>query len=392
MNGGALLLTGGRVVTPSAVVDGWVLVRAGRIAEVGEGPISSDDDAPGGLAAGVEIVDLGGAYLLPGFIDLHVHGGGGATFDEGADSVRTGLAVHRAHGTTRSMVSLITGTVDGMTGAVAAAARVAAADSSVLGIHLEGPFLAPSRRGAHDPTLLLDPDPSVLDRLLAAGDGHVRVVTLAPELPGGLDLVRRLVDAGVHAAVGHSDSGYDAARAAFYAGADLVTHAFNGMRPLHHRDPGIIVAAMDADVVMEVINDGAHLHDATVRMLRRVAPGRLALITDAMGAAGSHDGMYRLGSFDVLVVDGVARLAGADSIAGSTLTMNVAVRRAVFDVGLDLLDAVNAASLVPARLLGLDGEFGSIAPGLAADMVVADDGLNLRAVMSDGQWVDERRP
>ncbi len=266
-------------------------------------------------------------------------------------------------------------------------------DPTCSGLHLEGPFLSAERRGVHNPAALIDPASALLDALLEAGSGLVRVITLAPEKVGGLEAVRHLVAAGVHAAVGHSDAGYDMARAAFDAGADLVTHAFNGMRPLHHRDPAIIGAAIDAgDVVLEVINDGVHLHNATVRLLRRASPGRLALITDAMAGAAASDGRYALAGFDVDVRDGVARLVDGDTIAGSTLTMDVAVQRAVTEVGMSLLEASRAASLVPATLLGVADRYGSLVPGHAADFVVLGPDLDLRAVMVDGRWVDERRP
>ncbi len=340
-----------------------------------------------------EIVDLRGGTLLPGFIDLHIHGGGGGTFDDGAAGIEVGLAAHRAHGTTRSLVSLVTAPFDAMAGTVRAAAEAVVGRSDVLGLHLEGPFLSAERRGVHNPAALIDPAPAALDALLEAGSGLVRVITVAPEKIGGLEAVRHLVAAGVHAAVGHSDAGYDVARAAFDAGADLVTHAFNGMRPLHHRDPAIIGAAIDAgDVVLEVINDGVHLHNATVRLLRRASPGRLALITDAMAGAAAPDGRYALAGFPVDVRDGVARLVDGDSIAGSTLTMDVAVQRAVTEVGMSLLEASRAASLVPATLLGVADRHGSVAPGQAADFVVLGTDLDLRAVMVDGRWVDERRP
>ncbi|SDO99910.1 N-acetylglucosamine 6-phosphate deacetylase [Nakamurella panacisegetis] len=371
-------LTGGRVVTPDGVVDGAVVIDGEHIARIG-------------VAEG-EILDVTGRLVLPGFIDLHVHGGGGATFDDGAASIATGLATHRANGTTRSLVSLVTAPAAQMLGTIGVAAEFAAGHPGVLGLHLEGPFLSVDRRGVHDPASLLMPDPALLQRFLQAGAGQVAVVTLAPELPGGLDLVRQLVAAGVHAAVGHSDAGYDVARQAFAAGADLVTHAFNGMRPLHHRDPSIIGAAMDAGVVLEAINDGVHLHPATVRLLRSIAPGRVALITDAMGATCSADGMYKLGAFDVRVAGGEARLVSDGTIAGSTLTMAVAVQRAVQQVGLSLVEAANAASLVPATLLGVDDRFGSVRPGRAADLVITDAELNVQAVLQDGAWVDDRRP
>ena len=377
---GSTWLHGGRIVTPTGVVDGGVLVDGGLVVGVVDG------GAPSPAAAAAETIDLAGAFVLPGFIDLHVHGGGGATFDDGAEAIAVGLAAHRAQGTTRSLVSLVTAPVDDLIAAIGAAAGYAAGDPSVLGLHLEGPFLSPERRGVHDPRLLKDPDPALLDRFLQAGNGAVRVVTIAPELPGGLDLVRQLGRAGVLAAVGHSDAGYDLALRAFRAGAALVTHAFNGMRPLHHRDPGIIGAAGTAGVVLEAINDGVHVHDATVALLHAIAPGRVALVTDAMGATCAADGTYRLGSFDVNVRHGRARLADG-TIAGSTLTMAVAVQRAVATVGMSVVDAANAASLVPATVLGVADRFGSIRPGRAADLVVADPDLRVTGVMAGGRWV-----
>lgn len=376
-------LHGGRIVTPTGVVDGGVLIDGDSIVGVVDA---------GGPTTGVfdEIIDLASAFVLPGFIDLHVHGGGGATFDDGAEAIATGLATHRAQGTTRSLVSLVTAPADEMVTAIGAAAGYAAGDPSVLGLHLEGPFLSPQRRGVHDPRSLRTPDPALLDRLIEAGNGTVRVVTVAPELPGGLDLIRQLGRAGIVAAVGHSDAGYDVALQAFRAGAGLVTHAFNGMRPLHHRDPGIIGAAMTAGVVLEAINDGVHLQDATVALLHAIAPGRLALVTDAMGATCAADGSYRLGAFDVEVRDGQARLADG-TIAGSTLTMAVAVRRAVRDVGLGLVEAANAASLVPATVLGVADRFGSIRPGRAADLVVTDSDLQVTGVLAGGRWVRKPR-
>ncbi len=375
----SLRLHGAQVVTPTGVVDrGTIVVRDGSIAHVG-GP---DLTAP---AVG-DSVDLSGLVVLPGFIDLHVHGGGGATFDDGGESIATGLAAHRHQGTTRSLVSLVTAPVKDMECNIAAAAEYAATDPTVLGLHLEGPFLSVDRRGVHDPRSLLVPDPTVLQRFLDVGAGRVAMVTVAPELSGGLDLVRQLVSSDVVAAVGHSDAGYDIAMQAFEAGAGVVTHAFNGMRPLHHRDPAIIGAAMDAGAVLEAINDGVHLHPATVRLLRSIAPGRVALITDAMGATCASDGLYKLGAFDVHVHDGEARLADG-TIAGSTLTMGLAVQRAVRLVGMSLVEASNAVSLVPATVLGVADRFGSIQVGRAADLVVVDPHLNVRAVMVAGGWV-----
>jgi N-acetylglucosamine-6-phosphate deacetylase len=367
-----------RIVTADGIVDGTVTVEDAMITSAAAGAGPADLTWPG--------------LLLPGFVDLHVHGGGGSSFDDGRAAIAAGLAVHRAHGTTRSLVSLVTAAVPDMVAAIGEAAGYASGDPGVLGLHLEGPFLSEARRGVHRPEALLDPDPAVLDTLLAAGAGRVRVVTVAPERPGGLDLVRRLVAAGIHAAVGHSDADYAQARAAFDAGADLVTHACNGMRPLHHRDPAILGAAMDSPgVVLEVIDDGVHLHPATVRLLRAIAPGRLALITDAMAATGAPDGAYALAGWPVQVTGGVARLADG-TIAGSTLTLDRAVAQAVSVVGMEMPEAVAAASVVPARLLGVDDRYGSIAVGRAADLVFTDGDLRVAAVLADGRWVDDRRP
>jgi len=413
----SVLLRNGRIVTPTAVLHGGsVRVVDGRITEVAPAPaesswaesssaepsgaapswaesnsVESSGAAPTAADPGVPVVDLRGGTVLPGLVELHVHGGGGGGFDNGTKAIATGLATHRANGSTAGLISLVTAPPDQMVASIAAAAEYAAGDPGVLGLHLEGPFLSPHRRGVHDPRALQNPDPVLLQRLLDAGRGAVRVITLAPELSGGLELVRRIVGAGVRVAVGHSDADYDVALQAFRAGADLVTHAFNGMRPLHHRDPSIIGAAMDAEVVFEAVNDGVHLHPATVRLLHDIAPGRVALITDAMEAAGAADGSYRLGAFEVQVRGGEARLADG-TIAGSTLTMAVAVQRAVQQVGMSLLEAVNAGSLVPALYLGVDSDHGSIRPGRCADLVFTDATLQLRAVMRGGEWVDERRP
>ncbi|MTD14329.1 N-acetylglucosamine-6-phosphate deacetylase [Nakamurella sp. YIM 132087] len=383
-----MVLTSHCIVTPEGPVDGWLSVKGGVIDGLGPG-------RPPAVSSNDEVLHLSGR-LLPGFIDLHVHGAGGASFDDGAAQIHDAVAVHRSHGTTGTLVSLVTAPLSDLRIAIAAAGAAAAADPRILGLHLEGPFLSPDRAGVHEPTALIHPTPAAVDQLLEAGEGRIRAVTVAPELPGGAAAVRQLVVARVHAAIGHSDAGYDVARAAFDDGADLVTHAFNAMRPLHHRDPAIVGAAADAgDVVLEVINDGVHLHPGTVRLLQTLAPDRIALITDAMAAAGGSDGCYHLGRAEVSVEAGVARLTSGPAvgaIAGSTLTMDAALRHAVCEVGVDLTAAAAAASTVPARLLGLDGSIGALAVGLRADVVVMDDDLAIEAVLLDGAWADDRRP
>jgi N-acetylglucosamine-6-phosphate deacetylase len=270
-----------------------------------------------------------------------------------------------------------------------------AGEGVIAGIHLEGPFLSAVRCGAQDPRHMAVPDVAAFERLQAAAAGHLRVITIAPELPGAVGLIKAAARAGVTAAVGHTDATADIALAAVDAGATHATHLFNGMRPLHHREPGPAGALLDRDeVTCEVIADGAHLHDTVIRLAARAAgPGRLVLITDAMAAAGMPDGSYRLGSMQVDVAHGVARLTGggpgakAGAIAGSTATMADVVRHAV-RAGLPVTAVAAAASTTPARVLGLGERTGALRPGLDADLVVCDEEFRLRAVMRQGEWLD----
>lgn len=376
------VLSGARVVSGDEVFDpGWVRVEGGRIAKVGSGPASASD-----------ATDLGGAWLVPGFVDIHVHGGGGASFCDGdPDQARRAAEFHLAHGSTTVIASLVTASAGSLLDSVRMLASLAD-DGVIAGIHLEGPYLATARCGAHDPALLRVPDPDELAGLLDAGRRTVRQVTVAPELPGALDVIKLIADAGAVAAVGHTDATYVQARAGFDAGATLATHLYNGMRPVHHREPGVVTAALSGErVAVELINDGVHLHPAIVRdTFARAGAGRVALVTDAMTAAGVGDGEYELGGRRVVVTDGVARLVGGDAIAGSTLTMDVALRRAVREAGVSMADAVRAAATTPARVLGLD-RVGAIAAGQQADLVVLDDDLGVQHVMRRGRWASTSR-
>lgn len=331
-----------------------------------------------------EAVDGGGAYLTPGFVDIHGHGGGGASFDDGAEAIATARAVHRAHGTTRAVLSLVTASIDDLVARVGVIADLAERDATILGSHLEGPFLDVGHKGAHTEGLLRAPDAESVARLVDAGRGTVRQVTLAPELPGGLAATAQFVAAGVAVAVGHTNATEDEAAAAFDAGATLLTHAFNTMPGIHHRAPGPIVAAMrDERVTLELIADGFHVHPHVIALAFAQAPGRIALITDAMAAAGAADGHYELGGLAVTVIDGAARLDVGGAIAGSTLTQDAALRLVVAG-GLPLPAAVAALTTVPARAIGAEGRYGSLRPGAAADAVMLDDQLNVTGVWVDG--------
>jgi N-acetylglucosamine-6-phosphate deacetylase len=384
---GSVLLAGGRVVTPEGVLNpGWIRVNGNLIGAVGPG------DARDELAHGLPVIDLRGHWVFPGFVDVHVHGGGGASFTEGsADDARDAAAYHQKHGSTTMLASLVTAPLAELEARAAILAGLA--DEGVIaGLHLEGPFLSAARCGAQDPRHMLAPDVAVFERLRSAARGHLRIITLAPELPGAAEVIRAAVRAGVTVAVGHTDATAEVTSAAVDTGATHATHLFNGMRPWHHREPGAAGALLDREeVTCEVVADGVHLHDMTIRLAARAAgPGRLVLVTDAMAAAGMPDGSYRLGSRRVEVAGGVARLVGEagdpGAIAGSTATMAAVVRHAVA-AGLPVPEAAAAASTTPARVLGLGDRTGALRPGLAADLVVYDDGFRLDGVMRNGQWL-----
>jgi len=376
----ALLLAGGRVVTPGGVIpDAWVHVEGDTIVSVAER--RPDAEAP--------VVDLDGAWLLPGYIDLHVHGGGGHNVAASPEAMDAAVAYHRARGTTATLVSLVTAPVEELVAqagwAAALTRRGPTPRGCVLGSHLEGPFLSPRRRGAQNAAHMIAPDVGILERLIEAGEGALRMVTLAPELEGALALIPRLRARGIIAAIGHSDADYEQARAAIRAGARHATHLFNGMGPLHHRSPGLVGAALEAGIPCELINDGRHVHPAVIALVWRMIDCPV-LITDAIDATGVGDGTFDLGGLAVHVQDGEARLASTHSLAGSTLTMDEALRRAVLDSEVPIERAAAAAATNPARVLGLEDRLGSIAAGRRADLVVLDDGLRVRRVMAAGAW------
>jgi N-acetylglucosamine-6-phosphate deacetylase len=372
-----------RRITDGEIVAGsWVLLEDSRITDAGTGSWSGTVAGQG--VAGIREVNAAGAYLVPGFVDMHCHGGGGGSFDDGDTS--RGPLTHLAHGTTSLLGSLVTNPLETLEAALRRLVSDAPANASVKGFHLEGPFLAASHCGAHSPGFLVPPTVEAVDRLVQASGGLLRQVTIAPELDPGFAAIRRLADHKVAVAVGHTDADYDTARAAFDAGASILTHAFNAMNGLHHRAPGPVAAAFDSThVTLEVIADGHHVHDAMLRLAFQAAPGRVALITDAMAAAGCGDGSYHLGSLPVEVNDGVARLPHGGPIAGSTLTMDAALRRAVA-AGIPLPEAVAAATSVPARAAGLDlGGVGTIAVGSQADLILLDQDLRPHRIWRAGE-------
>ncbi|QIP88625.1 N-acetylglucosamine-6-phosphate deacetylase [Streptomyces sp. Tu 2975] len=370
-------MAGARVVLPTGTVDnGRVVVEGTKIVTEAS-------------AAEADVHDLSGHWVVPGFVDIHNHGGGGASFTSGtAEDVLHGVMTHRRHGTTTLVASTVTGDMDFLAHRAGFLSELVE-QGDLAGIHFEGPFISPCRKGAHSEELLRDPDPAEVRKLIDAARGTAKMVTLATELPGGIDSVRLLAEHGVIAAIGHTDATYEQTREAIDAGATVATHLFNAMPALGHRAPGPIAALLeDERITVELINDGTHLHPAALELaFRSAGAARVAFITDAMDAAGFGDGRYQLGPLEVEVKDGVARLVEGHSIAGSTLTLDTAFKRAVTVDRIPVEDVVTAISANPAKLLGAYDRVGSLDPGKDADLVVLDADFALKGVMRRGEWV-----
>ena len=400
------LLTASRVVTSQGVHSpGWVRCEGAIIAAVGSGELPSDGPASSAL----DRRNLGEVTLVPGFVDAHVHGGGGASYPEVApahfdrldEQVPALIArnAHLAHGTTSTIASLVTASPEALLDQVRALVPLVE-DGTLRGIHLEGPWLSHARKGAHEERELRAPELSEIEALLGAARGAIRMVTIAPELPGALAAIERFVATGVVVAIGHTDANFEQTQRGIDAGATVATHLFNAMPALLHRAPGPVLALLeDERVTLELVADGVHLHPELVRWVERsTGTSRVMLVTDAMAAAASEDGEYRLGALEVEVRGGVATLAGTDTIAGSTATMDALFRQraaaeaqegaggesnagaAAYADDASLVAAVRLTATNPARALGLD-DVGDIAVGKRADLVVLDADLMPREVI-----------
>jgi N-acetylglucosamine-6-phosphate deacetylase len=385
----------GHLVTPDAEIpDGVVAVENDMI--VYAGTVGEWRQRQPGAALPEPV-----GTVLPGLVDIHCHGGGGKAVTTTDADEAAAVAVHHAqHGTTSLMASLVTAPRDVLLDQVRALLPLVSS-GELAGLHLEGPFLSPARCGAQSPEFLIAPDIGLADELLAAGDGAIKVMTLAPELTAAPDVATRLCEAGVTVALGHSDASYTEFRQALRAldGLGLVTHLGNGMPAFHHRSVGPVgaslVEAAAGHAVVEVIGDGVHVDPGFVALVFAIAAtGSVVLVTDAMAAAGMSDGDYELGAQRVQVRDGVARLSGESapqsaqtSIAGGTSHLVEVVARTVREAGVPLVDAVTAASRTPARVLGVAGQCGALEAGLRADLVVVDADLRPVRVMRRGQWL-----
>lgn len=368
------------VVTGSAVLSpGWVSWSGDQILAVGEGTPPSVDH------------DLGDVVVVPGFVDMHVHGGGGGDFTAVyPQSAQRAVTAHRQHGTTSSLASLVSASARDLRRSVSMLAELVQ-DRILLGVHLEGPWISPGQCGAHDPATLREPDPADIEALMTSASGAIAMVTIAPELPGGIKAIKQVLSYGAVVAIGHTNATYDLTRHAIDAGATVATHLGNCMAPVHHRAPGPITALLeDPRVTVEVIADGVHVHPAIYRQISALAgPDRVALVTDAIAATGLGDGEFHLGAMEISVRAGVARLRGTDTIAGSTATMDRVFARAVVasSAAEPLLAAVQQTSTNPARTLGVSN-VGAIATGYLADLaVLSSSSYDLTGVLSRGRWL-----
>lgn len=395
-----LALRGTAVLEQGLVPDALVLCAGERI--LWAGPAAH---APAELLPEDDRVLEHDGLILPGLVDLHCHGGGGASFpdSEGAEEMLAAVLEHRRHGTTSLVASLVTADAATLREKVAQLAGLHR-DGEIAAIHLEGPFLSEARRGAQNPDHLTDGDPALVRELAEIAGGALATMTVAPEAAGADEVIDALAGSGAVPSLGHTDGGSaEMTRAVDRSIAALrrrrgrsplptATHLFNGMRPIHHRDPGPALAALDAasrgEMVVEVIADGVHLDARTVaHVFALAAEDHVVLVTDAMAAAGMADGRYRLGALDVTVEEGVATLTEGGAIAGGTAHLVEVLRHAVLEAGVELVAAVRAASTVPARVLGLEDEIGSLAAGRRADVLMVDRALRPVTVLRGGREV-----
>jgi N-acetylglucosamine-6-phosphate deacetylase len=365
----------GDIVTPHGVIAGYLDIAHGRIAVVGGAPIDAARAGEGGRP-----------ILLPGFIDTHVHGGGGRDTMEGGDAITTIARRHARHGTTALLATTMTAPVGDIEAALKALGPVCrergAQSARVLGVHLEGPYISPDRLGAQPAHAI----PATLAEVMRLSEfAPIKVLTIAPEMEGHLALIGPLRDAGVRVQIGHSAGSFDDGVAALNAGAAGFTHLFNAMTGLHHREPGMVGAALAYGQHAELIPDLLHVHPGAIRVALRCIPG-LFCVTDSTAAAGMPDGEYRLGEYTVQKCLGGVRLADG-TLAGSALTMDQALRNLVQGLGLDLTDAARRVSTAAAEYLGLPDR-GRLAAGAWADVVVMDAGLQLRRVFVEGEEID----
>jgi len=380
----ALVIKGGTVFTPfTRIDDGTVYIKNGRIVKVGK-RISK--------LFGAEILDASGMIVVPGFIDTHVHGGSSSDVMDGTgEAVRKIAEYHARFGTTSMLATTTTESFDRIVQAVRATRAVIEGGTDgaeILGIHLEGPYINPERMGAQNVEHVRSPSLAEFERILKESANRVRIVTLAPEVKGAMEFIAAVKNRGIAVSAGHSNASYTEMMSAIEAGITHVTHIFNGMKEFHHREPGIVGAALaQKELTVSVIADGIHVHPKAITILFKAkGADSIILITDAIRAAGMSDGTYELGGLAVTVKSGVCRLASG-TLAGSTLTMNMAVKNTVNFLGIPLLDALKMASTNAAKMIGSAETKGSLETGKDADITILDGNFNVQSTIVKGRII-----
>lgn len=382
-----------QIVTPNGVrSDGWLVVNGGIIVEVGH---CTDSVRNNPNHTNMETIDANGGWLIPGFIDVHVHGGAGYDFmDANEEGLRTLTKFHAAHGTTSILATTLTASRDELTAVLERISSFMSNPmpySQVIGVHFEGPFISLKWKGAQNPAYILPPQVEWLEEWVKLYPGIIKIQTLAPESGGALAYIETLARNGIVPSCGHTDATYDQLIKAADSGLRHAVHTYNAMKVFHHREPGTVGAVLTDDrIAAEVIADGHHVHPAGIKLLLS-AKGKdnVIIITDAMAAAGMPDGDYTLGGLPVKMSGGVARLIDTGSLAGSTLTMISAVQYMVREIGIPLEDASRMASANPARQLGIDGVTGALEAGKAADILLLDASMDIQKVWIRGQELAE---
>jgi len=381
-----ILLHTAKALTPATeILDAGILIREGVIEAFGPREGMS-------LPAGAQEIAASGQTAVPGFVDVHIHGAGGHDVMEGTKEAMGAVARTVAkHGTTSFVATTVTASpedtcrsVEGIARFICTQHETDEARAEVLGIHYEGPFISPVRRGVHPVEWIQLPSAELLEKLLHAASGNARILTIAPELLGAAPCIDAAHKAGVVVAMGHTDATYEQARAAIARGARHAVHVYNAMRPFSHRDSGVIGAVLTSpEVTAELIADGVHVEEAAMRLLLQAkGAGCVILVSDGISATGMPDGKYMLGKFEVTVSGGVCRNAEG-KLAGSTLTLDRALRNIV-GLGLPLADAVRMLTVNPATLLGIEFKKGALRIGADADIVLLDEGLQVTNVWARG--------
>jgi len=383
------IISNGTIITPFQLLEGRVIfIQSGRITAI---------ENMGNIAAPVEteVIDAGNGFVVPGFIDIHVHGGGGSDIMDGKyEAVKQIAITHSRFGTTAFLPTTMTMSKDKIIGSLKSIHEAfikGTGAAEILGVHLEGPYISSEKKGAQKEKDIKKASIGEFLEFNQASGNLIRIVTLAPEKPGAIDLIRWLHKNGIIASVGHSNATYKQVQEGIKAGLTHVTHTFNAMREFNHREPGVVGAALSSPkLILEMIADGIHLHPVAMKILIKIKEiGKIVLITDAMRAASKPEGTYNLGGQEVTVVRGQARLKDG-ALAGSVLTMDKAVCNMVDKVGVSLTEAIQMATASPARCLGVESKKGSLEPGKDADIVILNKKLKVELTMVKGKIVYKR--